>query len=95
MKMYMYMATHIRQTIKRDILGNEHWEDDKASNHTFFIFAENEKEANEYADAALKKKNEYAASNERFIMGTGPKQINVMSVTHDIHVGTSVTGIWD
>jgi len=93
--MNVYMATHIRQTIKKDIIGNEHWEDDKASNHTFFIFAKNDKEANEFAESALKKKNDYSASNERFIMGTEPKQINVMSVTHDIHVGTSVTGIWD
>ena len=93
--MNIYMATHIRQIFKKDIFGTDYWEDDDKSNHTFFIFAENDKEANEYVDAALKKKNEYAASNERFIMGTGPKQIHVMSVTHDIHAGTSVTGIWD
>ena len=93
--MNVYMATHIRQTIKRDILGNEHWEDDKASNHTFFIFADNDKEANDYCEMALKKRNDYSNSNERFVMGTEPKQIHVMAVTHDIHVGTSVTGIWD
>lgn len=93
--MNVYMATHIRQTIKRDILGNEHWEDDKASNHTFFIFANNDEEAAEYAESALQKVNDYSAQNERFIMATEPKQIHVMSVTHDIHVGTSVTGIWD
>ena len=90
----MYMTTYIRQTVKKDILGHEHWEDDKASNHTFFIFAKDNKEANEFATMALKKKNDYSANNERFIMGTEPKQIDVMSVTHDIHVGTSVTGIW-
>ena len=93
--MNVYMATHIRQTIKRDILGNEHWEDDKASNHTFFIFADNDKEANDYCEMDLKKRNDYSNSNERFVMGTEPKQIHVMAVTHDIHAGTSVTGIWD
>ena len=68
--MNVYMATHIRQTIKRDILGHEHWEDDKASNHTFFIFADNDKEANDYCEMALKKRNDYSNSNERFVMGT-------------------------
>ena len=91
----VYMATHIRQTVKVDILGNENWKDDKASNHTFFIFADNDKEANDYCEMALKKRNEYSNNNERFVMGTEPKQIHVMSVTHDIHAGTSVTGIWD
>lgn len=93
--MKMYMATHIRQTIKKDIIGNENWEDDKTSNHTFFIFAKDEKEANEFAESALHKVNEYSADNERFILATEPKEIHVFNVTHDIHVGTSITGIWD
>ena len=93
--MNMYMTTQTRQILTKDILGNEKWVDDTKSNHTFFIFATNEKEANEYAESAIAKVNEYAARNERYIMATEPKQVNVMYVTHDINNGTSVAGIWN
>lgn len=94
--MNVYMVTYIKQKYAGNIINqNGMWHDDQASNHTLFIFAKDDKEANEFAEMALKKKNDYSANNERFIMGTEPKQINVMSVTHDINAGTSVTGIWD
>jgi hypothetical protein len=90
------MVTYIKQKYTGNIINqNGMWHDDKTSNHTFFIFANNQQEANEYAKSAIDKINEYAGSNERYIFGTEPKQIHVMSVTHDINTGTSVTGIWD
>lgn len=94
--MNVYMATYTRQTLTKDIYDEEEkWADDMKSNHTFFVFAENDVEANEYVTSALSKRNEYSATNERYTLNTAPKQIHVMSVTHDIHSGTSVTGIWD
>ena len=94
--MNVYMVAHMRQILTKNVFDNsESWTDDTKSNHTFFIFAQNEKEAAEYAESAIEKVNEYATNNERYILATEPKQINVMSVTHDITNGTSVTGIWD
>ena len=89
------MVTHTRQTLVKNIYDSEKWIDNNNSNHTFLINAKYEKEANEYAESAIKKVNEYAAKNERFILATEPRQINVVNVTHDIHNGTSITGIWD
>ena len=91
----LFMATHTRQILKKDFFGYETWEDDLRSNHTFLIIAKNKKEAGEYAESAIKKVNEYSAANERFILSTDPREINVVNVTHDIHAGTFITGIWD
>lgn len=91
----LFMSTHTRQILKKDILGHETWEDDMKSNHTFLIIAKDKKEASEFAESALYKVNEYAATNERFILATDPREINVVNVTHDINAGTSITGIWD
>lgn len=93
--MNVYMSTHIRQMLSKDFLDNEKWTDDTKSNHTFLIFANDKKEANKYAESALKKRNEFSAKNERYIMATEPRLIHVVNVTHDINTGTSVTGIWD
>lgn len=91
----LFMATHTRQILKKDFFGHETWEDDLRSNHTFLIIAKDKKEADEYAESAIKKVNEYSAANERFVLATDPREINVVNVTHDINAGTSITGIWD
>ena len=76
--MKVYMATYQ----KLNKIGND-WVESKWSNHTFYIFARDDEEVNEYTD-----------DNTKYVYDTDPKLINTLAVTHDLHNGTSITGIW-
>lgn len=88
--MNIYMTTYKRQNCI-----NGEWVDDKKSNHTFFVIAKDDTEARERTEVALMKVNKHAAINERYVLNTEPRIIEAMSITHDITMGTSVTGIWE
>lgn len=88
--MNIYMTTYKKQNCI-----NGEWVDDNKSNHTFFVIAKDDMEANERTEVALIKVNKHAAINERYVLNTEPRIIEAMSVTHDITMGTSVTGIWE
>lgn len=87
--MKVYMATYN----KLNKIGNE-WVESKWSNHTFYIFAEDDYDANQYLETALAKVNEHADDNTQYVYDTDPKLVNTLAVTHDLHNGTSITGIW-
>lgn len=87
--MKMYMMIYSKQ-----VKIGENWVEHISSNHTFFIMAKDDKEAKEYAISALKKVNEYAKPNEKYVSEYNIKPINTFAVTHDVYTGTSVTGIW-
>lgn len=87
--MKVYMATYQ----KLNKIGND-WVESKWSNHTFYIFARDDEEATRYLESALAKVNEYTDDNTKCVYDTDPKLINTLAVTHDLHNGTSITGIW-
>ena len=90
--MNVYMATYAE--FNKTGVG-ETWTKNETSNHTFFIFANDLDEANDYLKSALKKVNEYADSKTKYEYETEPRLITALSVTHNTHLGTSITGIWE
>lgn len=88
--MNIYMTTYKKQNCI-----NGEWIDDNKSNHTFFVIAKDDMEARERTEVALLKVNKHAGINERYVLNTEPRIIEAMSITHDITMGTSVTGIWE
>lgn len=89
--MKTYMATYTKQ----NYFSGE-WLDDEQSQNTLFIFAENEEESQERLEMALKKLNQHAHKNVRYIKQTEPREIMAMSVSHNLaRSTTSINGIWE
>lgn len=89
--MKVYMVTYRKQNKL-----NDKWVDDEQTLNTFFIFANNQEEANEYMKSSLSKLNQYAQYMVRYVSDTEPKPIISMCVSQNIVKGTTfVNGLWE
>lgn len=89
--MKTYMATYTKQ----NYFSGE-WRDDEQSQNMLFIFAEDDEKAKERLEIALQKLNKHAYKNVKYTKKTKPREIDAMSVSHNLSCGTTaVNGIWE
>lgn len=87
--MGMYMMAYKQQAKQ----GNE-WVDMNFEEYTFLFIAKDIEEALQHSNAALEKVNAYAEDGKRYVAASDVKSIYAISLAKDIHMRTSITGIW-
>lgn len=87
--MGMYMMAYKQQTKQ-----GEEWVDMNFEEYTFLFIAKDIEEALNHANAALEKVNAHAEDDKRYVAASDVKSIYAISLAKDIHMRTSITGIW-